>query len=828
MFHAPWFVIAGLAAAAGPLVIHLLNRQRYKVVEWAAMDFLRKAVRRSRRILRLRDLLLLALRTACVMAFALALAQPYREAVTAASDPNQPVHAVLVMDDSLSMAWQQLGKTLLDEARSRAAEYVERLPRGSRVSVVPLCGSEGQFSLSAYRTKEDALEALEALRPVDRQASAAAAVDLAKEACRRVPSPAAKQIVLFTDHQAVNWRAESLGEDLKGLPAPLQIVRVGPESRDNAWVESVSVQDGLADQNVPAVVLATVRYEGEAPRSDVQVTLAVDGAAVAAQTVSLVRGQSAEVRFPPHLFEVGAEPGKPAFVPAEVSIPHDNLPDDDRRVIVVPVVAGLPAVFVDQLGPAEDPSRNQYGETFRLRRLLAPEAAGGRKQAELVQVRHVTLPKLEAEGRQLLEDARLVVVAGVQGPGTAVPLLREYVQQGGTLLIAAGAEFDPVAWNDAAWLGGLGILPAPLKPEMVGRAPHETAGRLDPFFLDFASMMGEYFFLEQESEERLKELYGRAFFFKAVAVDDGPEAREELLRNVAARIEKDRARLEEIDRRLAELSAAGAPSEAQKRLREQLEEQRAGARPEWLRWAGPLDGEAEDGLAPREAAERKVFSTLARYTRGRLPFLVEREIGRGRVLFVSSGVFRGWNNVTSEYPVVVFDRILRRALHRTLSARNLSTAERLALPVPAAQRYARFTLADPEGREETMAVDALSADRYGLTLRDLPRRGIWRVTAYGADDAPGARPETKLWEVPLAVNGPAEESDLRAVSESGIRERAGEARLSVVAGTAAVSLAGGPAAGEDFWRWLILAVFAGLLLETVVLAWPWVRGGRDA
>ena len=43
-FLLPWFAIAGLAAALGPLLIHLLNRRRFKVIEWAAMDFLRRAL----------------------------------------------------------------------------------------------------------------------------------------------------------------------------------------------------------------------------------------------------------------------------------------------------------------------------------------------------------------------------------------------------------------------------------------------------------------------------------------------------------------------------------------------------------------------------------------------------------------------------------------------------------------------------------------------------------------------------------------------------------------------------------------------------------------
>src|SRR5947208_2972669 len=81
------FAIAGAIAALGPIIIHLLNRRRYRVVDWAAMDFLREALQRSRRILQWRDMLLLALRVLCMLLFGLALAQPFfarAEAGTAA------------------------------------------------------------------------------------------------------------------------------------------------------------------------------------------------------------------------------------------------------------------------------------------------------------------------------------------------------------------------------------------------------------------------------------------------------------------------------------------------------------------------------------------------------------------------------------------------------------------------------------------------------------------------------------------------------------------------------------------------------------------------
>src|SRR5688572_33367332 len=130
LFFTPAFAIAGLLAAAGPVIIHLLNRRRYRTVQWAAMDFLREALQRNRRILQLRDLLLLALRTACVLLFGLALARPYFTERQGAEGSNEPLHAILVLDNSASMGYEQLNGRLIDEAKSKAKEFLDDLPDG--------------------------------------------------------------------------------------------------------------------------------------------------------------------------------------------------------------------------------------------------------------------------------------------------------------------------------------------------------------------------------------------------------------------------------------------------------------------------------------------------------------------------------------------------------------------------------------------------------------------------------------------------------------------------------------------------------------------------
>jgi hypothetical protein len=808
-----WFAIAGLAAAAGPILIHLLNRRRYKVISWAAMDFLRQAVRRSRRIMQLRDLILLLLRTACVILFGLALAQPFLTSARAFFDRDQPVHTVLLIDNSLSMSYNRSGKSSLETAKAAAKEFIERLPSGSRISIVPVCGSAKDFSATGYATKADALEALGSIEVVDREVRVPVAVSEAVEACKRVDTLRSKQVVLISDQQARNWPS-GMESELKRLPCPLQIVQVGSPDMENTWIDDFHLQDGIGDVSTPGLFMATVRHQGPVPRSDVQVSLAIDGVTVATQSVDLQPDQRREVVFPPYSFDVAAEPGKPVFVTAEVSLnPPDHLAIDDHRFLVVPVVSSLPVVFVDQHGADEDRNKNRFGETFHLRRLLAPVTAQEKGEKPLVQVQHVGVDRLD---RDMLSDARLVVIAGVGSPRADVPLLREYVQQGGSLVICAGGDFDPVAWNELAWQDGLGILPVPLKPEAVGQVPGSTNRRLPPFQIDFDSLHHDYFLLEQSSREDLRDLYQAPYFFKAIDSDASETVKQQVVHAVTEKLEKDRKALAEIDQqlqKLAEKEARGSSGAADAGKREQLRQARAEIKPQWLTWAN-YQRQDEDLASRPDLLRPEVLASFD----NQVPFMVQRKIGRGRVLFVSTGVLQEWNTLPVSHAMLIFDRIFRRMLQESLPARNLASTGRVMVPVNDELRRARFTLTAPSGREEAVSVDALSSDRYGITLANVTQRGIYRLTAYATKETPQAAPDSKLWTAPLAVNGPAGESDLKLLDERGLAEKIGQADYLWTGAGQTISLARAQIYGQDFWEWLILAVIAGGLLELAILA----------
>src|SRR5436190_4295564 len=76
----------GAGAVSVPIIIHLLNRRRFKIVTWAAMRFLLAAQKQNTRRMRLEQILLLLCRCAMValLVFAMASVMPWAENVWSA------------------------------------------------------------------------------------------------------------------------------------------------------------------------------------------------------------------------------------------------------------------------------------------------------------------------------------------------------------------------------------------------------------------------------------------------------------------------------------------------------------------------------------------------------------------------------------------------------------------------------------------------------------------------------------------------------------------------------------------------------------------------
>src|SRR3954453_21711767 len=103
LFLNPWTMAAGAALVSTPIIIHLINRMRFRKVKWAAMEFLLKAQKRMRRKLIIEQLILLLLRCLLVLLAGLLFARFLGFSPLQGKETRSTLH-VVVIDDSPSMA----------------------------------------------------------------------------------------------------------------------------------------------------------------------------------------------------------------------------------------------------------------------------------------------------------------------------------------------------------------------------------------------------------------------------------------------------------------------------------------------------------------------------------------------------------------------------------------------------------------------------------------------------------------------------------------------------------------------------------------------------
>src|SRR5207237_7365067 len=124
---------------------------------------------------------------------------------------------------------------------------------------------------------------------------------------------------------------------------------------------------------------------------------------------------------------------------------------------------------------------------------------------------------------------------------------------------------------------------------------------------------------------------------------------EKLVAAEAKRIEQERGQLVEINaliQTLSEKELRGQLDAADRAALERTQRKRDEIVPNWLLFDSGRDREAAD-VSSAELAARSKPKVQLRYD-NRTPFLVERQIGRGRVLLFTSGFLSPWNDLPTK------------------------------------------------------------------------------------------------------------------------------------------------------------------------------------
>jgi len=402
--------LLGLAAAAIPALLHLLQRRVPPELDFPAVRYLSAAERESARRLKLRHLLLLILRTALIIVIVLAAARPLMR--VRGGGAHEPTALVVILDNSPSSGAVVNGRLVLDRLRIAALSSISRTTSADRMWLILADG------VLRGGTREALLASIDSVKPAWQRLDIVQVVDRAARLVNAQPSPG-HEVHVLSDLQRT---AMSTGR--ADVPRGVRVLALEPaRAVPNRGIGAVRVTEGAA------VIELAGSTAGAASAEPVPVTIRIGGGRgehdrgeIAARGLA-TSGDRADSGLSGSVVTVSlpAQSLAPGWWVGEAALEPDELRADDRRP------------FAWRVAPPA--------------RVTATPEAGGFVSAALAVLR---------EGHRVT-DGRDVILTGGQSPAGAHNIVQPPADPA-----LVGQANRALASRGVSWHWGLSGSPGPL------------------------------------------------------------------------------------------------------------------------------------------------------------------------------------------------------------------------------------------------------------------------------------------------------------------------------------------------------------------------------
>jgi len=470
-------VLLGLGALAIPVLVHLIQRERKRVVEFPSLMFVRRIPYQSVRRRRIRHWALLMLRAGAVALIVLAFARPFlRENAAATAVTGGAKEVVILLDQSASMGYGDHWQKARDAARS----VVRGLGRDDKATLVLFSrNAEENMRATADRSRLEA--AINAAKVGSGATRYGPALKLAESILSR-STMKRREAVLISDFQKTGWSGSEDAKFPEGMT--LTTTSVASPTTTNLSVPSVSFGRASFSGQERVTVTAGLSNKGEAALKDVPVVLSIDGHDIETTRATIAPRASSSVTFSAFTL---AGPN----VRGSIRAGSDPLPADNAFYFVLTPSEPVSIVIVDALDRSD-------ASLF-----LAKALAIGTTPTF-----HVDVTSASRVVPATFDKRSVVVLNDTPFPPGASGALKRFVEHGGGLLVVAG-ERTTLPSNETE-----------LFPGHLTGAVDRTSGRSGSLgYLDYSHPVFEVFKAPRSGD------FSAAHMFRYRALDTGPTDR---------------------------------------------------------------------------------------------------------------------------------------------------------------------------------------------------------------------------------------------------------------------------------------------------------------
>jgi len=421
-------ILLGLAAAAIPLIIHLFNFRRPRRVNFSSLAFLHELKKSTMQRVRIKQWLLLALRTLAIAFLVLSFARPtLRGTLVGKLGGRGRTSSAVVIDNSTSMTLRDGSGAYLDQAKAIVTGLLNEFESGDELMVL---ASPGQSTSGVFHQNQaSAIEAVSEIAPVVGSEKLTAAIESAARDLASRPN-LNRDLFVVSDFQTSMFTDSTSFNVDPGIR--LILLPLGTDGRGNVAVTDVEVLSQIITEGQPVQFEARFANYGSDDVRGIVASLFMEGERIAQATVDVQANSSATARFV-------ASPRGRGWLEGHIEIDDNQYLFDNRRQFTLHVPEERSILIATGTGARSD----------FIRLSLSSALATGAARFITDEIDETALAGTSLGGYDT------VILAGVTTLSSGErAALAQYVESGGGLLLFAGDNIQISDYNDL--LGDLG------------------------------------------------------------------------------------------------------------------------------------------------------------------------------------------------------------------------------------------------------------------------------------------------------------------------------------------------------------------------------------
>jgi hypothetical protein len=314
-------ILLGLLAAAIPILIHILNFRKLQKVEFSTLSFLKELQKSKIKKIKLKQWLLLLLRTLIIIFIIFAFARPTLENVNIAGSTSAAKSSTLfILDNSFSMSYVGDDGSYFNKGKKIIKDIISKMEEGDDIFI--LKSTDSLFSSS---NKETALKIIDELKIAlvteTINSKLKKAIDILNSS-----NNINKEIFLLSDLQKSTFINEisndSLITQITVNKIKLYSFDLSLDKSKNYAVSNLSLQNSIIELNKPITFSATLSNYSDLTNNNINVSLFINNKRVAQQNVSLNENSDKIIYFETSINSAG-------LIEARVEAEEDNIVQDN-------------------------------------------------------------------------------------------------------------------------------------------------------------------------------------------------------------------------------------------------------------------------------------------------------------------------------------------------------------------------------------------------------------------------------------------------------------------------------------------------------------------